>query len=58
MKRYWVRLVVSITLIVALLWWTDLARVADHLRMLSLEWVGLSIVVTTASNLLDGIPMA
>ncbi|WP_171232450.1 lysylphosphatidylglycerol synthase transmembrane domain-containing protein [Ruegeria sp. HKCCA4812] len=50
MNRYWVRLVVSITLIIALLWWTDLARVADHLRMLSLEWLGLSILATTAAT--------
>ncbi len=50
MNRYWVRFGVSITLIVALLWWTDLASVADHLRMLSLEWVGLSILATTGAT--------
>lgn len=50
MNRYWVRFGVSITLIVTLLWWTDLASVAAHMRMLSLEWVGLSILATTGAT--------
>lgn len=51
MNQFWVRFSVSITVIVALLWWTDATRVAAHLRMLSPEWVGLSILATTGATL-------
>ncbi|MBO9447413.1 lysylphosphatidylglycerol synthase transmembrane domain-containing protein [Ruegeria sp. R14_0] len=51
MNRYLIRFGVSITVIIALLWWTDAARVADHLRMLRPEWLGLSIFATTCATL-------
>lgn len=50
MNRLWLRFGLSITTVVALFWWTDATRVAAHLRTLSLEWVGLSVLATTSAT--------
>ncbi len=51
MNRFWVRFGASITCIVVLLWWTDAAQVAAHLRTLNLGWVGVSIIAATGATL-------
>ncbi|KUJ81006.1 lysylphosphatidylglycerol synthase transmembrane domain-containing protein [Ruegeria profundi] len=51
MTRYWIRLAVSIGVIFALLWWTDAAKVSEHLMSLHLGWIGISLLAVTGATL-------
>lgn len=51
MTRYWIRLTVSIGVIVALLWWTDAAKVSEHLMSLHPGWIGISLLAVTGATL-------